>query len=190
MRKVLVPIAIFVTACSNGIDTEQKWANSMSQKYPSSVRHIALTTLPEENEYTLAIDLKPQNISDFKGIALDIDEFLHKHPTRKSVLVIDTSRLNNSLIASIFTNAHAFRQSLKWIHYNYGAQDVEPGAGIKNIDPTLALINKRNFPNLYHFAAVLAGDQKTNAQNLQMLKRAIDTDVSDKIDVDVVTFDL
>lgn len=186
MREVLVSIAIFVTACSSGIDMEQKWANSISHKYSSSIRHIVLTTLPEESDYTLDIELKPQNTSDFKGIMHDINKFLHKHPARKSVLVIDTSKLDNSVVASTFINAQAFRQSLKWIHYNYGAQDIEPGAGVKDVDPTLSLINKRNFPNLYHFSVVLSGDTKTNARNSQILKKAVGADISNKIDVDVI----
>ena len=186
MRKILIFIAILMIACSNSIDLERKWANFMEQKYPSGIEHIVLTTLPEENDYTLDIKLKPSSIADFKNILQDIGGFLQSHPTRKSVLVIDTSKLDSSIVASIFTNAQAFRKSLKWIHYNYGTQDVEPGAGVKDIDPTLSLINKRNFPNLYHFSVALSGDKKTNEQNLQILKNSIDIDVLDKIDVDVV----
>ena len=186
MRKMFGLIIIFVTACSGRMDMNEKWTNFMEQKYPSGIEHIVLTTLPEENDYNLDIKLKPSSIADFKNILQDIDGFLQKHPMQKSVLIIDTSKLDNAIVASVFTNAQAFRKSLKWIHYNYGTQDVEPRAGVKNIDPMLSIINKRNFPNLYHFAVVLAGDKKTNEHNLHILKRAADTYTSGKIDIDAV----
>ena len=143
-----------------------------------------MTTLPEEDEYILELELKPQN-RDFMALMHDIDAFLCNRPTLKSFLIIDTSDLENSTVASAFAKAKAFRKSLIIIHYNWGVQDVDPKAGIRYIDPTLLLINKQDFPNLQGFAVVLAGDKKMNAQNLQLLKPGMESFDSHVITVDM-----